>query len=327
MPVDKNLSNDIAGEIARSNKILVVSHIRPDGDAVGSVLGFGLSLQAAGKDVQMVLADGVPTSFRYLKGSDQIRNRPDGECDLVCVLDSSDLQRVGSALNGYKTPDLNIDHHITNLNFARLNLVDAKAAATSQILSELLPAIGLPVTAPAADALMTGMIADTLGFRTSNMTPAILRLSADLMEGGADLPELYRLALSRRSFEAAKYWGCGLSNLERQDRLIWTTLTMADRKMVGYSGRDDADLVNMLSSIDDADIAVMFVEQNDDWVKVSWRSQPGFDVSQLALIFGGGGHPAASGAEILGGLEEVIDKVLEVTRVYLRKKASELREV
>jgi phosphoesterase RecJ-like protein len=143
-----------------------------------------------------------------------------------------------------------------------------------------------------------------------------LRLAADLMEQGADLSELYRLALVTRSFEAARFWGTGLSTLEREGRMVWASLTQAERKAVGYSGRDDADLVTVLASIEGADIAMIFVEQPDNHVKVSWRAQPGFDVSQIALQFGGGGHPPASGADIAGELAEVQASVLAATRSH-----------
>ncbi len=300
-----------------AEKILIVSHIRPDGDAIGSVLGLGLSLQLIGKQVQMVLADGVPQSFRHLPGVDQLKQHPDGEFDLICVVDCSDLQRAGNALNGYPQPDLNIDHHITNLNFAHVNLVDPQAVATAEILAELILALDLPMPPSVAAALLTGLITDTIGFRTSNMQPNSLRLAARLMEFGADLPELYRRALVTRSFEAARFWGAGLSTLEKEGRMVWATLTLADRKAAGYPGRDDADLVTVLSSIEDADIALIFVEQPDNHIKVSWRAQPGFDVSQIALQFGGGGHPPASGADIAGGLAEVQARVLEATRALM----------
>jgi bifunctional oligoribonuclease and PAP phosphatase NrnA len=318
--MNNSLIEKIGRQFRTAQRILVVSHIRPDGDAVGSLLGLGLSLQAANKEVQMVLSDGVPTSFRHLVGSDQVRYSSDGEFDLVCVVDCSDLPRVGSALNGYSQPDLNIDHHVTNLNFATINLVDTKATATAEILSELIPAVGLPMSQAVASALLTGMITDTLGFRTSNMTPKALRLVAELMEQQVNYPELYRRALISRSFEAARFWGAGLSRLQRDGRLVWTTLTIQDRKAANYPGRDDADLVNILSSIDDADVAVIFVEQPDERIKVSWRSQPGFDVSPIALSFGGGGHPSASGADVEGEMEEVKSNVLRATRALLERE-------
>lgn len=312
------MENPLHGEIRQlfqtAQRVLVVSHIRPDGDAIGSLLGLGSSLRAAGKDVQMALEDGIPASFRYLPGWQEVVHRPTGEFDLIITLDCSDMPRTGAVLAGYRSPDLNIDHHVTNLNFARLNLVDTQAVATAEVLAVGLPQWGLPLTAETASALLTGLITDTLGFRTSNMSPGALRIAADLMEAGADLPDLYTRALLQRSYEAVRFWAAGLVHLQREGPLVWTTITLADRQAAGYPGRDDADLINVLSSINDAAIALIFVEQPNGGVKVSWRAQPGFDVSGLALSFGGGGHPAAAGVEIKGGIEQVREMVLGATR-------------
>ncbi len=171
-----------------------------------------------------------------------------------------------------------------------------------------------------ASALLTGIITDTIGFRTSNMTPKALRLAASLMEKGANLPELYQAGLVQRSFAAARYWGMGLSSLQKKDRIIWAMLTQADRLTVGYNGNDDADLTNLLSSITECEVAVLFIEQKDNHVKVSWRAQPGLDVSRIAYQFGGGGHPTAAGAEIAGTMEEVQTAVLAATEAMLNGK-------
>lgn len=317
MPVDEALAGQLAGRLRQAQRVLVVSHIRPDGDAIGSLLGLGLALQAAGKEVQMISEDGVPASLRHLPGSEQVRSRPKGDCDLVCVVDCSDLERTGKTLAGRAAPEVNIDHHRTNLNFATLNIVDVEAVATAEILAGLLPQVGLSLTAPVAAALLTGLVTDTIGFRTSNMTPHALRLAASLMEQGVDLPDLYQRALVNRSFEAVRLWGSGLARAEREDRLLYTTLTLEDRQSSGYAGRDDADLINVLSAVNGIDVAVIFVEQPNHRVKVSWRAAPGFDVSQIALRFGGGGHAAASGADIAGSLPEVQATVLESTRPIL----------
>lgn len=148
------------------------------------------------------------------------------------------------------------------------------------------------------------------------MTPKALRLAADLMECGVDLPELYRQGLLSKTYEAARYWGCGLGRLQREDGFLWTALRLTDRLMVGYNGNDDADLVNMLSSVE-GDLVVLLVEQKDRRVKISWRAKPGLDVSQLALKFGGGGHPAAAGADVKGAFEEIQERVLVETRAFL----------
>jgi phosphoesterase RecJ-like protein len=161
-----------------------------------------------------------------------------------------------------------------------------------------------------------------LGFRTSNITAQALHQAGNLVEKGAYLPELYNQALVRRSYEAALYWGQGLSRLIRKDRLIWTSLTLEDRLKAGYTGNDDADLINVLSTIDETDLSMIFVEQKDGRVKVSWRAQPGVDVSQIAIQFGGGGHAAASGAEIQGSLKEVQEKVLLATMNLLENNSN-----
>jgi phosphoesterase RecJ-like protein len=138
------------------------------------------------------------------------------------------------------------------------------------------------------------------------------------MEAGAtNLSDLYQRALSRRSFEGVRYWGAGLSHIQRNGRMIWTSLSIADRQESGYAGNDDADLINILQNVDESTIAVIFVEQPNGKVKVSWRAQPGFDVSALALSFGGGGHAAAAGVEVVGTLDEVQDKILKATEKVL----------
>jgi bifunctional oligoribonuclease and PAP phosphatase NrnA len=314
------LDAQITALLANAARVLIVSHVRPDGDAVGAVLSLGLALRNAGKQVQMVLADGVPSNFHHLPGSKEIRRKAERPWDLAVSLDASDLARTGGVF-GSEAPGLNIDHHITNLNFARVNLVDPIAEATCVILAERLPLWGFTITKPIAECLLSGIVIDTIGFRTSNMTPKALRLAAGLMETGADLPELYRLGLVSKTYEAARYWGCGLGRLQREGGLIWTALMLSDRQSVGYSGNDDADLVNMLSSVE-SEIVVLFNEQRDRRVKVSWRARPGLDVSRLALQFGGGGHPAAAGADIDGAFEEVQNRVLAETRTFLQARGS-----
>ncbi|WP_322509576.1 bifunctional oligoribonuclease/PAP phosphatase NrnA [Anaerolinea sp.] len=305
-----------AQALQHARRVRILTHVRPDGDAIGSMLGLGLSLQAAGKQVQMILPDGVPAPLRFLPGSSQIVHSAAEEADLLVVLDSSDLPRTGGLPENAQV-DVNIDHHITNTRFARLNWVEPDAVATAAILAEQLPAWGFPLEKDAASALLAGIITDTIGFRTSNTTSKALRLAADLMDRGADLPELYRAALLLKSFEAVRFWGFGLERLQRKNGLFWTVLYQQDREATGYNGNDDADLINFLSSTE-CDIVVLFNEQKEGKVKVSWRSRPGIDVSALAVQFGGGGHPAAAGAEIPGTVEEVRQQVLAATEQLLR---------
>jgi phosphoesterase RecJ-like protein len=314
-----DLQTKIRDRIKAAQRVLVTSHIRPDGDAIGSSLALGLALLDAGKQVQVVLSDGIPASFRHLPGSEMVKTKAEGEFDLIISIDCSDLKRVGKALDGYRAPDVVIDHHSTNEAFGELNLIDPQAAASASVLTRYMRIWDLTITAPIAANLLTGLVTDTLGFRTSNTTPEVLRQAADLIELGADMTRLYYLSLVRRTFSATKYWGAGLSNLERADGIVWTALTLADRKASGYTGNDDADLISVISSIDEADVAIIFVEQNKNKTKVSWRGlKPNVDVAQIACQFGGGGHKAAAGAELSGSLDEVRQRVLEITRKALQ---------
>jgi bifunctional oligoribonuclease and PAP phosphatase NrnA len=323
--MNDDLLSSIRRQLQEAQRILIVSHIRPDGDAVGSLLGLGLALKDIGKEVQMVLEDGLPSSFNFLEGSDRVQKQAEGEFDLVITVDASDIERTGEALVNIRRsdggegsiPDINIDHHITNLKFARYNLVEIEAAATAEIIANHLEDFGLPLTPKIASALLTGIITDTLGFRTANMSPDVLYTGGRLMEAGADLPTLFSNALYKRSFQTARLWGLGLSKLRRDGPIVWTSLTRKDQLSVGYPGRDDGDLINLVSSIDEVAVAMVFIEQNNGNVKVSLRAQPGLDVSKVALGFGGGGHKSAAGAQLEGSLDDVQEKVLRATRAML----------
>ena len=316
--MNKQLTGAIKSRLAAANKIMIASHVRPDGDAIGSLLALGLALRDAGKSVQMVLADGVSSSFKYLEGSGLVTREPTGAHDTFITVDCADFKRVGKAFENSGPPDINIDHHITNEKFGKINLIEAHEVATAAILTEHLPAWGLTITKPIAAALLTGIITDTLGFRTSNTTPQALRQAATLMEFGVDMPEIYMRALVRMTFPAARYWGSGLSDLESKHGIVWSTLTLAERKSAGYGGNDDADLINLISAIDGNKVGMIFVEQSDNHVKISWRAlENGIDVSQVARHFKGGGHAAAAGADIEGSLSEVRQEVLKKTREML----------
>ncbi len=316
--MDNQISGEIKNRLAAANKIVIASHVRPDGDAIGSLLGLGLALRDAGKSVQMVLVDGVSSSFRHLEGSELVVREPSGEYDTFITVDCADFKRTGKAFENFGKPDINIDHHVTNERFGVLNLIEAEEVATAAILTNHLPEWGFKITKPIAAALLSGLITDTLGFRTSNVTPEALRQAATLMETGVNMPDLYMRALVRISYPAARYWGAGLSSLKSEHGIVYGTLTLADRKAAGYGGNDDADLINTISAIDGNKVGMIFVEQTDNHVKISWRALvDGVDVSPVAKHFKGGGHAAAAGADIPGVLSEVQKEVLKKTREML----------
>ncbi len=312
---------DIARARARlqaAGSIAVVSHERPDGDAVGSLLGLAISLRLRGQRAEAVLVDGVPGRFRFLPGAELVRKTVPSDVDLLVAVDCSDAERLGFNPDQLpRRPDINIDHHATNTRFAETNLVDPEASATAELLYDLAPKLRLPVEADVATNLLAGVVTDTIGFRTSSVTPKVLRLSAKLMELGASLPQVYEQTLNRHTFAALRYWGCGLSRLEQEDALVWAALTLDDRRRAGYPGHDDADLINLLSTVEAARVFVIFIEQPGGKTKVSWRSRDGIDVAALAGQFGGGGHPLAAGAMVDGEPQAVWERVLAATRAVL----------
>ena len=300
--------------LKEARQVAVVSHERPDGDAVGSMLGLVLSLRQRGQPAVPVLAGGLPARFEFLPGAADVVASVPEDTDLVAMVDCADLDRAALPLDALRRPPgINVDHHPTNSRFAQANLVDPTAAATAQILYRLSPALGLPVGREVATNYLAGVVSDTIGFRTPNVTPQLLRLAADLEDQAGSLSRVYEEILTSRSFASARYWGAGLSRLERRGNIVWARLSLEDRLASGYSGSDDADLINLLGTIEGTDISLMFIEQGGGQVKVSWRSRNGLDVSRLAQQFGGGGHEPAAGASIAGEMEAVVERVVRAT--------------
>jgi phosphoesterase RecJ-like protein len=304
--------------ITGAQTVAVISHERPDGDAIGSLLSVVTALQQEDKDVSAHLVGGLPGLYSFLPGAHAVSDSLPSSADIWIFVDSSDVDRSGFPKGELpEMVDVQIDHHPTNTRFAKVNIVDDEAASTTQILFDLLPKLGFSLNTEVATNLLVGLVTDTIGFRTHNVTPRVMEIAAVLMRKGAPLAEIYDRTLNDRRFVDVHYWGKGLNRIERSDGLVWTSLTLKDRFEVGYPGSDDADLVNILSSIQGAQIAIVFIEQSETSVKVSWRSTPEYDVSKTAFSFGGGGHKQAAGATIEGTLEEVQERVLTATEALL----------
>ncbi len=315
------MKGDLSGArrlIEGATSIFILTHKRPDGDAVASLLALHLSLEEVGFQVRSALSDGVPERFDFLPGVERVGNKSPADGDMIIVVDTADMERISIPEGKSIHPvGINIDHHITNTNFGKFNLVDPLAASTTDLLFKILREMNFPITKEVATNLLCGLLTDTIGFRTENVTPEVLRTVAELQELGAPLSHLYAHALNQRSLAAVRYWGYGLSKLKREKDIVWTMLLEEDRNRAGYTGLDDADLVNLLSTIKGARIAVILIEQPGGKVKVSWRSQDGIDVTSLAEQFGGGGHEPAAGAMVKGDLEQVKSSVLDATHKLL----------
>lgn len=299
---------------------LLICHISPDGDAIGSMVALDRVLRQMGLAPTLACSDTIPNALSFIPGTDEIVSQVDAPFDLVIALDSSDVERLGhlSKLPGFlDVPLLNIDHHKTNLNFGDVNLVDSRASSTAEIVLRLLETLAAPLDADMATALLAGIVADTRGFRTNNVTPQVIEAALRLMKAGASLPYVALHALDTRPTAAIRLWGAALSQLQVEDRVAWTSIPLTARQKTGYTGDGDASLVSFLISAEDADAAAVFVECDDQRVEVGLRAKPGFDVAQVALQFGGGGHALAAGCMLPGPLEEAQTRLLAALKTSL----------
>jgi phosphoesterase RecJ-like protein len=307
---------EIAHLLRRGNRVLAISHVAPDGDAIGSLLGFGWVVRSVIPDAKLTLAcaDPVPVQYQWLPGASEIISAPPaGPWAVVVGLDASDGARLGSPFRPADfgaTPIVVIDHHVTNLRFGTLNYVDPIAVATSQIVVDLADALGASISREAATCLLTGLVMDTLGFRTSNVTPQVMAVAMRLMEAGANLAEITERALNHKPLSTLRLWGQALANVQINRRVVWASITRQMRDQVGAPLNGDGGLVSQLINAPEAVLAAVFSETAEGKIEIGFRAKSGYDVSQIALTLGGGGHPQASGCTIAGPLTDAEARVL-----------------
>ncbi len=309
----------IQDTLQTAQRILVITHIGPDGDAIGSLTAVGLALSQMGKQPTLMCDDKVPNRFRYLTLTDNIlRPKTNRESfDLVVGLDCGDTGRMGQSFATLADPKpkvINIDHHITNTHFGDINLVAATAVSTTEILYDLFLELGVEITSSIALSLLTGLVTDTLGFRTVGTTARTLKIASELVAAGADLSLVTTQGLNLKQLPTIKLWRFGLDNMKMEEGLIWTTITQQQRKAAGFRGASSNGLTNILADVDVAAMGAILMEMGDGTVRVGFRCRPPYDVSELALNLGGGGHPLAAGCTIEGDLADVENLVVTMSK-------------
>ncbi len=320
---DPNAWNEAEGLLRRAQRILAITHVSPDGDAIGCLLGFTYAMRGLGKVVTAACQDGTHPRFGYLNGVHDMKQSGEGNFDLIVSLDVSDLARLGSIYipaQHAHLPMVVFDHHITNAGFGSVNVVEPTTSSTCEVVLKLLRRMNVPVTHDIANALLTGIITDTLAFRTSNTTPDTLAAAMDLMRCDGNLQEATRQALVLRSFDSLRFLGAGIANAKLDGRVAYAILPRKLRKEIGVKEeRGDANLVGTLVTAYEVDVAVVFVELASGDIEISFRAQPGFDVSQLAMELGGGGHPAAAGCTLPGPIRDAVNRVIPRVKQLLRE--------
>ncbi len=305
--------------LERARRVAVATHITPDADAISSLIGLTHILRRLGKEAEPFCDDELPPRLRAIPHAEEISRVARGSFDLLVSLDASDPARLGRAFAEVReAPLLNIDHHITNTGFGTVNWVDPSAVATAEMVLWLADDLGVPLDRDLASVLLAGILGDTMGLRTPNVTPQVLREVIRLMEAGASLPALVDVLFNRRSFAAIRLFGQALTGVRLEDGVIWTVVTREMRQTSGLGSANDLSLSSFLISAEEARIAAVFTERDDGKVEVSMRARPGYDVARVALAFGGGGHPPAAGCLVPGPLEEVIPPILSALKAAAR---------
>jgi phosphoesterase RecJ-like protein len=287
---------------ARHDRVLIISHLRPDGDAYGSTLGLALTLSAMGKDAVAVNADGLGPLFAFLPGADLLtptRHTPPEPDRLIIAVDCADAKRLGAAFESWRrAPDINIDHHISNPGYAKqLNFIDAESPATAQVLYEIIAALQWPLTAGAAANLYVGLMTDTGCFRYRQTTARTFEIAARLVEAGADPTTLAERCYQSFRAERLLLLREVLNSLHfaQRDRVAWFHLTPEMYARTGATPDETEGLIEYLQAVGTVEVAFVLEGMPDGLTRASLRSRGSVDVQRICSAFGGGGHRLAAG--------------------------------
>jgi len=309
---------EIGRALRDHQRFAVLSHVRPDGDALGSQLALALSLQELGKTVRVWNEDGMLEKYSFLPHAELLTKPPAAkeDVDLVVALDTAVQTRLGTALDavGSAKMMINIDHHPSNPSYGDLVYVDPASPATGQILFELIADQKLPLTKEIAENLYVAISTDTGSFQYPNTTARTFEIAAGLIRIGVDVGRVSQLLYEnypRRRIELLREL-LGTMRFEGKGRVASFSLSLEMAKRLGVLPDDNEGLIDHLRAIRGVIVAVFFEELPDGKVRVSMRSKSEeADVCAICMKFGGGGHTLAAGARVRGTLAEVEQKVLE----------------
>jgi len=324
MPIDWAPFIDL---VRRYQRFLLTTHVRPDGDGIGSMLALGDVLGQMGKEVRQVIASFFPPRYRFLDPDQRIEifAKP-GDAwratDVVIVLDTGTWNQLGDFgpfLQGLAVPKVVIDHHETQDDLGALRLVDTSAEATGRLAFQGIRALGQPLGQKAANALLVALAMDTGWFRHANTHAATFFLAGDLVQAGAQPTPAHDQLFENNSLPRLKLLGLVLDRLQVIDagRVAYSEIRVADYAATGATPPDTEDLVNYTLSVAGVKVGLLFMEQLKGGVKVSFRSRSKVDVARLAERFGGGGHRQASGATVPASLPETRTRILDAVTAAL----------
>ena len=305
-------------EVIQSKQdFLIASHVRPDGDSLGSQLALALTLDALDKKVTIISHHPVPERYLQLPGTDrvQVADRLDRSFDAAFVLECGSIDRPGIGGLGDQFV-VNIDHHHSTEPFGNVNWIEPSACAVGEMIYRIPKALGVGITPEIATNVYVAILTDTGSFQFSSTTAGTFRIAAELAEHGADVPEIAMRVFYSNPVEKVRAMGVMLNamDLDESGRIVWMVLTREDMKRHGCMDDDVEGLVNYPLTIVGVEVAVFFRELDDGSFRVSLRSKNDVDVSAIAAKFGGGGHRKAAGCRLVGSQEAVQRQVVSSVR-------------
>jgi len=329
MPLDWS---PLTAFLAAHDRPLLMTHVRPDADGLGAQLALRDALLRAGKRPRVAIASKLPPRYGFLDPKREVIEdfRGAGEnfadCDCVVVLDTGTFNQLGDFGDYLKKRDVPravVDHHRTQDDLGGLRFVDISAESTGRLAYEITRALGLTPTAEAANHLFMAVATDTGWFRHPNATAETFALAAELVSLGANPTGLYELLYEAAPLARLKLTGVAIDRLKTRagGKVAWTEILMTDYPATGAVPGDTEDLITFPRSVENVEVALVFIEQPGGGTKISFRARE-LDVSKLAERFGGGGHKLASGARVERPLPVVRDEVLAAVEAALAAAGS-----
>lgn len=317
----------LAALLAPKQHVLVITHLHPDGDAIGSLVGLGLALEQRGHTVTLVAPSAVPDFLGNLPEVERVQNyllNPNLPADaaLVILVDTGDLSRIGTIWQEQQPylrarPIAVIDHHATNSGEGAISLVNPAISSTCELVYSLLHTWDVAITPMIATALLFGVTTDTQSFRTSNTTPSALRTAAALLEAGANVAQITTDIYHSTPFTHGKLLGLALTAMRAAGALVWTSISQAMLAQAGAEHEAAAEVTHYFPSLAGFRAYAMLKEMRNGEVRVSLRSVAGVDVASVAQQFGGGGHRQAAGCTLPGPLVVAEQRLLAALHAML----------
>lgn len=308
---------EIAEAVLRAERVTTICHENPDGDTLGAAIAIAIAAERLGKQAEVVSGDPPPPFLAVLPRIEQVQRAPRLEPDLAVVVDAGDLSRTGTVAAEHgewlsHATIANIDHHVSNPGFGNVNWVDPEAAATCEMVTLLLPVLGVDLDEELATALMTGIVQDTHTFAHPNATPRTLRVAATLVEAGAPLSRLNRAVYADKPFSTLALWGRMLASIgeRREGRIVHASMTTAMLEETGEQPTASEGFVDLLGSTKAADITVLFKQVDAATTRVSVRTTERADAVAITSAFGGGGHARAAGCTLQQPIDGARERVL-----------------